>query len=94
MTRDHRICFCSYHARGECVPRPGEVAMASDVVLDLQELDYVATRPPNIVMFEHITTRRYLNLAERNGSVVWRYYSPQTGVVERDIDDGSRQARA
>jgi len=86
--------ICPYHARGERVPRSPEVAMIGDVAVDLQEFDYIGTRPPDIVMFKHIATRRYLNLAERNGHVVWCDHSSETGVVERDVDEGFRQARA
>jgi hypothetical protein len=90
----HPYLICPYHARGERVPRPSEVQMVGDIAVDLQEFDYIGTRPPDIVMFKHIATRRYLNLADRNGRVVWCDHSSETGVVERDVDEGFRQTRA
>ena len=63
--------------------------------IDLQEFDYIGTVARDIVMFKHVVTKRYLNLAERNGRIVWCEYDSKSGVVERDVDDeGFRHARS
>jgi hypothetical protein len=79
---------CPYHATDRRVPRPDADMMVGDVAVDLQEFDCVGGRPPDIVMFKQIRTRQYLNLAMRNGRVVWCDYNSEAGVVERDVTQG------
>ena len=64
-----------------------------DVKVNLQEFDYIMTRAADIVMFKHIVTKRYLNLAERNGYAVWCDFDAKSGIVERDVAVGFRFAR-
>lgn len=85
---------CPYHASDSRVPRSDADMMVGDVTLDLQEFDYVGDRPPDIAMFKHIRTQRYLNLAARNGRVVWCEYRSGIGVVERDVAKGFRWVRS
>jgi hypothetical protein len=86
--------ICPHHARDEQVPRPDEFVKVGDVEVDLREFDYIGTRPPNIVMFKHVATKRYLNLADRNGRGVWCDYQTDLVVVERDVAAGFRYARS
>ncbi len=85
---------CPEHASNERVLRPAALTMIGNVTINLQEFDYILTRPLDIVMFKHIATRRYLSLAQRDDRVVWCEYVSGHGTIERDVNDGFRFARA
>ncbi len=48
----------------------------------------------HLVGISMLTFMRYLNLADRNGRVVWCDYQTDVGVVERDVAAGFRYARS
>jgi len=85
--------ICPQHANDRQPTRPPAIATIGDVTVDLQEFNYIMTRPPDIAMFKHITTRRYLNLIKRGTRVVACKYIAGSNVSELDLDEGFRRAR-
>ena len=84
---------CPWHAKGEAVPRAPRSVRVGEIEIDLQEFDFIRMRG-DIFMFKHVHTRRYLSVAERAGRAVWCDYLPGSGVIERDVEEGLRYARA